>query len=63
MDPKQLPELFSGFSLLGTYDRRRPGFLLDNIRELHYPAGAAIQSEERQCLGTLFLLNGRSSAV
>ena len=33
-------------------------FLLDNIRELHYPAGAAIQSEERQCLGTLFLLKG-----
>ena len=33
-------------------------FLLDNIRKLHYPAGAAVQSEERQCLGTLFLLKG-----
>ena len=29
-------------------------FLLDNIRELHYPAGAAIQSEERQCWELFF---------
>lgn len=32
--------------------------LIVNTREIHYPAGTAVQSAVHQCLGTLFLLNG-----
>lgn len=32
--------------------------LLSNIRQIHFDAGAAVQSGECQCLGTIFLLKG-----
>ena len=58
MDRNSCLNYFQAFPFWEHMTEEDRNFLLDNIRELHYPAGAAIQSEERQCLGTLFLLNG-----
>lgn len=56
MDRNSCLNYFQAFPFWEHMTEEDRNFLLDNIRELHYPAGAAIQSEERQCLGTLFLL-------
>ena len=56
MDRNSCLNYFQAFPFWEHMTEEDQNFLLDNIRELHYPAGAAIQSEERQCLGTLFLL-------
>ena len=58
MDRNSCLNYFQAFPFWEHMTEEDRNFLLDNIRELHYPAGAAIQSEERQCLGTLFLLKG-----
>ena len=58
MDRNSCLNYFQAFPFWEHMTEEDQDFLLDNIRELHYPAGAAIQSEERQCLGTLFLLKG-----
>ena len=58
MDRNSCLNYFQAFPFWEHMTAEDQNFLLDNIRELHYPAGAAVQSEERQCLGTLFLLNG-----
>ena len=55
MDRNSCLNYFQAFPFWEHMTEEDQDFLLDNIRELHYPAGAAIQSEERQCLGTLFL--------
>ena len=57
MDRNSCLNYFQAFPFWEHMTEEDRNFLLDNIRELHYPA-AAIQSEERQCLGTLFLLKG-----
>ena len=58
MDRNNYLNYFQAFPFWEHMTEEDQNFLLDNIRELHYPAGAAVQSEERQCLGTLFLLKG-----
>ena len=58
MDRNSCLNYFQAFPFWEHMTEEDRNFLLDNIRELHYPAGAAVQSEERQCLGTLFLLKG-----
>lgn len=58
MDRNSCLNYFQAFPFWEHMTEEDRNFLLDNIRELHYPVGAAIQSEERQCLGTLFLLKG-----
>lgn len=51
MDRNSCLNYFQAFPFWEHMTEEDQDFLLDNIRELHYPAGAAIQSEERQCLG------------
>ena len=63
MDRNSCLNYFQAFPFWEHMTEEDQNFLLDNIRELHYPAGAAIQSEERQCLGTLFLLKGSSPCL
>ena len=58
MDRNSCLNYFQAFPFWEHMTEEDRNFLLDNISELHYPAGAAVQSEERQCLGTLFLLKG-----
>lgn len=63
MDRNSCLNYFQAFPFWEHMTEEDQDFLLDNIRELHYPAGAAIQSEERQCLGTLFLLKAFSACT
>ena len=50
MDRNSCLNYFQAFPFWEHMTAEDQNFLLDNIRELHYPAGAAVQSEERQCL-------------
>lgn len=63
MDRNSCLNYFQAFPFWEHMTEEDQNFLLDNIRELHYPAGAAIQSEERQCLGTLFSSEGSSPCL
>ena len=47
MDRNSCLNYFQAFPFWEHMTEEDQDFLLDNIRELHYPAGAAIQSEER----------------
>ena len=54
MDRNSCLNYFQAFPFWEHMTEEDRNFLLDNIRELHYPAGAAIQSEERQCWELFF---------
>lgn len=58
MDRNSCLKYFQTFPFWEHMTETDQNFLLNNIHELHYPAGVAVQSEEKQCLGTLFLLKG-----
>lgn len=58
MNKNQFLDYFQNFSFWEHMSEADKELLLSNIRTLHYEEGAAIQSGEQQCLGTLFLLKG-----
>lgn len=58
MDKIEFLDYFQNFSFWKHMSEADKELLLSNIRTLHYDEGAAIQSGEQQCLGTLFLLKG-----
>ena len=58
MDKNEFLDYFQNFSFWKHMSDAEKELLLSNIRALHYDEGAAIQSGEQQCLGTLFLLKG-----
>ncbi|MDO4274614.1 MAG: Crp/Fnr family transcriptional regulator [Eubacteriales bacterium] len=51
-------EHFRTFSFWEHMSTQEQELLLSNIREIHYPAGTAVQTGDCHCLGTLFLLKG-----
>lgn len=58
MKTDEYKDFFQTLPFWGHMNQEEKALLLSNVREAHYPAGAAVQSGEQQCLGTLFLLKG-----
>lgn len=58
MNQNELHTYFQQFSFWNHMTLKEQDMLLSNIRTLHYTEGTAVQSGERQCLGTLFILKG-----
>lgn len=58
MNTQDYQSFFQGFPFWEHMSGEEQALLLSHVRQLHYDAGTAVQSGERQCLGTIFLLKG-----
>lgn len=58
MNPQEYHHFFSNFSFWERLLPEEQEALLSQVREMHYRAGEAVQSERCNCLGTFFILKG-----